>query len=146
MGNNRKNNKKSSKNIVPNCLKNSRKYLTKVDKSKIELENEKIKFDFKYFQRDCVKIDEFNNKYQREKEITSSMKDLLETLCKMCDYTHMELFSPQTKEKFHLHTITGDKLKLTSKILTNDFNMPKHWVSSSKIYILNFLIVMEKEQ
>lgn len=128
MGNNRKKNKKSSKNIVPNYLKNSSKYLTKVDKSKIEIENEKIKFDFKYFQQDCVKIDEFNNKYQNEKEITSSMKDLLETLCKMCDYTHDELFSPKNKKEFHLHTIKNDKAELTRNVLTRGYNMPNSLV------------------
>ena len=88
-------------------------------------ENEKITFNFSYFQTASIRLGDFNNYYESPKEAINSVGDLFDSFSNISKETKTDFFDFGSKNKIHQNRIDKDEtIDTIEKILQEGYNFP----------------------
>ncbi len=90
------------------------------------LNNETAVFDFRYFQRNSIRCDDFHNYCENRQVALSQIADFFYTLQHLSQHKFKELDQARgLKEQLHWHRINNDKpLRRIDRILRDGYHLP----------------------
>ena len=89
-------------------------------------EQEKITFDFSFFQTGSIRIGDFNNFYENPKDAINSVGDLFVSFSNISKETKSEFFDYGSSKKIHQNRIDDNEtIDSIEKILQEGYQFPK---------------------